>query len=315
MMLLRGTLTLAVAFIVAWCVTKLALPMLRKSGVLDIPNARSSHLAPTPRGGGIGIVAGLAGGLVVASLLGFRPPGLELLLGIALIAAIGFIDDRFGGLSVSLRLIAQFAAAGLVIWRAGPLDRFPLPQPFNFELSLFAIPLSLVWIVGVLNLYNFLDGIDGFAGLQGVVAGLGIAVWGQGDVAAIGLALAGACAGFLPHNWHPAKIFMGDVGSGTIGFVLAAMPFQSVPALRGDGVFVVAMCLWFFLSDGVFTILRRLTHGQRVWEAHRSHLYQRLVQAGLSHDRIIWVAGSYFCRCRRSKRAVGSADGRRRCFS
>lgn len=80
---------------------------------------------------------------------------------------------------------------------------------------------------------------------------------------------------------------MGDVGSGTVGFVLAALPFQTAPALRGDGVLVVAMCLWFFLSDGVFTILRRLIQGQKVWEAHCSHLYQRLVQAGLSQDKVV----------------------------
>jgi UDP-N-acetylmuramyl pentapeptide phosphotransferase/UDP-N-acetylglucosamine-1-phosphate transferase len=156
----------------------------------------------------------------------------------------------------------------------------------DFELATLAVPVSLLWIVGVLNLYNFLDGIDGFAGLQAVVAGLGIALWGHGDIAVVGFAIAGACAGFLLHNWHPAKIFMGDVGSGTLGFMLAALPFQLTPASRGDAMFVVAMCLWFFLSDGCFTIMRRLSRGEKIWEAHRSHLYQRLVKTGLRHDRV-----------------------------
>ncbi|MCM3874366.1 MAG: glycosyltransferase family 4 protein [Pyrinomonadaceae bacterium] len=283
----QAILTFAVAFVVAWCVTRVAIPVLRNRGLLDLPNARSSHAVPTPRGGGVGIVAGLLAGLGAAALVGSKIPGAELFLGIALIAAVGFIDDHLGGLPVLLRLATQFAAAGLIVWGGGAVERLPLPDPLNFELSFFAVPFSLLWIVAVLNLYNFLDGIDGFAGLQGVVAGLGIALWGQGEVAAVGLAVAGACAGFLPHNWHPAKVFMGDVGSGTLGFALAAVPFQSAPASRGDAVLIVAMCLWFFLSDGVFTILRRLVEGQRVWQAHRSHLYQRLVQAGLRHDRVV----------------------------
>jgi UDP-N-acetylmuramyl pentapeptide phosphotransferase/UDP-N-acetylglucosamine-1-phosphate transferase len=144
-------------------------------------------------------------------------------------------------------------------------------------------------LVGVTNLYNFLDGIDGFAALQAVVVGLAVGFLNQsGDLfMIIGFTVAGACAGFLIHNWHPAKVFMGDVGSGTLGFLLAALPFQMKPAVRGQTVFLIAICLWFFLSDGVFTILRRLIRGEKVWNAHRSHLYQRLVRTGLRHDQVV----------------------------
>jgi Fuc2NAc and GlcNAc transferase len=271
----------------AWLTTKLVIPTLRKNGLVDIPNERSSHVMPTPRGGGIGIVAGIVAALIVGSLVGLKLPSLALMIGALVVAAIGFIDDRLGGLSVLVRLSAQVAAAGLIVWHAGAIDRIPLPAPLNLNLGSLAIPASILWIVALLNLYNFLDGIDGFAGLQGVVAGLGITIWGGSEVGALGLAIAGACTGFLPHNWHPAKVFMGDVGSGTLGFVLAALPFEFEQTTRGDALFVVAVCLWFFLSDGVFTIVRRLALGQKIWKAHRSHLYQRLVQAGLRHDRVV----------------------------
>jgi UDP-N-acetylmuramyl pentapeptide phosphotransferase/UDP-N-acetylglucosamine-1-phosphate transferase len=254
---------------------------------MDIPNQRSSHAAPIPRGGGIGIIVGIVAALIAGLVLGLKLPSFPLLIGAIVIATIGFVDDRWGGLSISMRLSTQIAAAGLIVWHAGAIDRVPLPVPFEFGLGSLGIPVSVVWIVGLLNLYNFLDGIDGFAGLQGVVAGLGLALWGGAEAGALGLAIAGGCAGFLPHNWHPAKVFMGDVGSGTLGFLLAALPFEFTQTARGDAVFVVAVCLWFFLSDGVFTIVRRLALGQKIWEAHRSHLYQRLVQAGLRHDRVV----------------------------
>ena len=288
MILLKSLAVLATAFVVAWAVTKVLIPLLQRAGSLDIPNARSSHDLPTPRGGGIGIVAGMLAGLSTASVLGVQLPTFELFLAGALVALIGFLDDRSGRLSVGLRLIFQLAAAGIVVFRAGGIAYFPLPRPLDFPTGQLAIPLALIWIVGVTNFYNFLDGIDGFAGLQGAVAGLGVILLGQGSLfICLGFALTGACAGFLLHNWHPAKVFMGDVGSGTVGFILAALPFQLNPAARNDAVFVIGMCLWFFLSDGVFTILRRLSCGEKIWEAHRSHLYQRLVRAGVQQDRVV----------------------------
>jgi UDP-N-acetylmuramyl pentapeptide phosphotransferase/UDP-N-acetylglucosamine-1-phosphate transferase len=214
-------------------------------------------------------------------------PRPELLIGAALIALVGMIDDRFG-LPVVVRLILQFVAAGLVVLRAGGLERLPLPHPFDVWLGFLAIPAALVWMVSVTNLYNFLDGIDGHAGLQGAVTGLGLALLLPGGFyLAAGMAIVGGCAGFLLHNWHPAKIFMGDVGSATLGFILASMPFELQPAWRSEAVLFVAICLWFFLSDGVFTIFRRLIRGERIWEAHRTHLYQRLVISGLRHDQVV----------------------------
>lgn len=286
-MLLRATGVFVVAFVVTWVVTRQLIPLLTRRGVLDVPNDRSSHSVATPRGGGIGIVAGLAAGTALALLVKLPLPGAEYFLGCAIVALAGLIDDRRGGLPVMLRLAIQLVAAAMIMFRAGGIERLPLPAPLDLPLGFAAIPLALVWLVGVINLYNFLDGIDGFAGLQGALAGLGLALFSNsGALAAAGLALAGACGGFLVYNWHPAKVFMGDVGSGTLGFALAALPFQLEKNSRGDAIFVVSICLWFFLADGVFTILRRLSLGEKIWQPHRSHLYQRLVKTGLPHDRV-----------------------------
>ncbi len=289
MMSVKDMVVLIVSFIASWAVTKALIPWLRNRGMLDIPNGRSSHGTPVPRGGGVGIICGLLLGAITARGLGMPLPGNELLLGVLLIALVGFVDDRFGPLSVTARLALQLVAAGLVVYRSGGLLRLPLPEPLDVFLGGLAVPAALLWIVAVTNLYNFLDGIDGFAALQGVVTGLALAFLNQsgGLFTLIGFTVAGACAGFLIHNWHPAKVFMGDVGSGTLGFLLAALPFQSGPELRGQNVFLIAICLWFFLSDGVFTIFRRLVRGEKVWNPHRSHLYQRLVRTGLRHDQVV----------------------------
>ncbi|HWP44356.1 MAG TPA: glycosyltransferase family 4 protein, partial [Blastocatellia bacterium] len=247
---------------------------------------------PTPRGGGIGILAGFAAGSLAAWMAGMQLPTTELFIALFVIALVGFIDDSSGGLPVSIRLALHIVAAGIVVYRADGLAELPLPQPLNVSLGVLGVPAALVWMVGVTNLYNFLDGIDGFAGLQGAVAGLALSFFSGADVfLSVGLALSASCAGFLFHNWHPARVFMGDVGSGTLGFALAALPFQLGPARRGEGVFLVAMCLWFFLSDGLFTILLRLSRGEKIWEAHRSHLYQRLVKTGLPHDYVTLRVG------------------------
>ena len=291
-MLWNGLVIVGISIAVSSAATKLLIPLLRRKGVLDIPNSRSSHASPVPRGGGIGIIAGLAAGYGAMWMLGLNVGHLDLFLAAGLIALAGLIDDRAGGLPALVRLTAQTLAAAVIVLQSGGLSSLPLPAPLDIQLGVLAKPVALLWIVGVTNLYNFLDGIDGFAGLQGVVAGLAIAVVGRGsDISTAGLALAGACFGFLVYNWHPARIFMGDVGSGTVGFIIAALPFQLTPEARGKAVFSVAIFLWFFLSDGAFTIARRLLLGHKIWAAHCSHLYQRLVKTGLNHDQVVVKVG------------------------
>lgn len=204
-----------------------------------------------------------------------------------MLAVMGLADDmRKGGLPQSLRFVVQTGVAGLVVWQWGGVDRLPLPEPFGWEWGVLGIPLSVIWIVAVTNLYNFLDGIDGYAGTQGLVAGLGFGLVGGSVSGVVGLAVAGACAGFLVHNWHPARIFLGDVGSGALGFLFAALPFAHGADERAGMVLAAGLFLVFFLSDGAYTILRRAVKRERFWSAHRSHLYQRLTIAGLRHDEV-----------------------------
>ena len=279
------------SFLTAWLATA-ALVRLLGRRLLDVPNQRSCHRTPTPRGGGLGVSAGLAAGLLTAWVLEGAAPGLYLLLGAAAIAVCGWLDD-VRHLRPAVRLTVQLAAAVTLLSGTGPLERLPLPVPLNLPLGWAAIPLSVLWLVGAVNIYNFLDGIDGFAGLQGVIAGLAVACMRfDGGSRALGLALAGAAAGFLIHNWHPARIFLGDVGSTTIGFLLAGLPFQLDRAAQPTAVLCVALCTWFFLVDGALTLLRRLVRRQRIWEAHREHLYQQLVLRGLPPNFVVARVGA-----------------------
>ncbi len=257
--------------------------------LLDIPNDRSSHDRPTPRGGGVAIVAVL---LRVFSLLGWvvlMPSGVvwALLGGGGLVAGIGWVDDHRHVPALWRALLHGVAACWAVFWLGG----FP-----SLELGLMTLPLGIVGsflavlaLVWLTNLYNFMDGIDGIAGGQAVSAGLGGAVllgWaGAYELALVAALLAAGSAGFLVWNWAPAKIFMGDVGSGFVGFCFGVLALASekagaVPAT----VWMIVLAV--FLLDATFTLLRRVFTGERWYTAHRTHAYQRLVQMGWTHVRV-----------------------------
>lgn len=292
MTLAQTAAVLLPAFAAGWAGSAVLVPLLGRVGRLDIPNERSSHTVPVPRGGGVGVLLGFGAGVAAAAALGSTLPDWRVLAGVAVMAGLGLYEDLVGDLAVWWRLLVQVAAATLVIQWYGPLVRLPLPAPLDVDLGLLGWPLSLLWVVGVMNIFNFLDGIDGFAGAQGVIAGLGLAAVGWGSwLGPTGLAAAGACLGFLIVNWHPARIFMGDVGSLALGFLFAVMPLGGGVGRAPLLVFVAALCLWFFLADGVVTIVRRLMRGERIWQAHRSHLYQRLTIAGWSHARVVLHVG------------------------
>jgi UDP-N-acetylmuramyl pentapeptide phosphotransferase/UDP-N-acetylglucosamine-1-phosphate transferase len=253
----------------------------------DLPSGRSSHTTPTPRGGGAGIVAGTITGIALLRLTGALASGsavTTLLAAALLIAAVSFIDD-IRSLSAAVRLPVHFIAALIAVIQVGPVQRIVLPD-HAIDLGIFAVPFTCLWIVGVTNAYNFMDGIDGIAGLQAIVAGAAWMVIANMNetpaIAALGLVIVGATFGFLIRNWPPARIFMGDVGSAFLGFLFAALPL-----LGGDAaprLFVpAALMLWPFLFDSAFTLLRRLGKRENIFVAHRSHLYQRLTIARRSH--------------------------------
>jgi Fuc2NAc and GlcNAc transferase len=261
-----------------------------KRGMLDVPNERSSHVTPTPRGGGVAIVAATTVSVATLALLGevSRELLIALVGGGVAVAVIGLLDDRHQ-LSTRVRLAVHFAAA---LWALAWLGGLP-PLRFGdvtFGFGWGGYLLGAVGIVWTLNLFNFMDGIDGIAGSEaafifGAGTVLTLSVGGSGEVSALALALAAACGGFLLWNWPPAKIFMGDVGSGYLGY---AVPVLALAAARENSV---ALLTWLILGglffvDATVTLARRVARGERASEAHRSHAYQWLARRWQSHLRV-----------------------------
>jgi UDP-N-acetylmuramyl pentapeptide phosphotransferase/UDP-N-acetylglucosamine-1-phosphate transferase len=272
-----GIVAFAVAFIAAWL---LAGRLARFA--LDRPNERSLHERPVPRTGGLAVLAGAASAL----FFGVEPLWLPMALAAAL-AALSLLDDLHG-MPAGLRLAVHFAAAGLSAW-------YVLSPMHPLELAVLV--LGVVWLT---NLYNFMDGSDGLAGGMSVL-GFGAyaaAAWIAGDaaLAALCAAIAAASGAFLAHNFHPARIFLGDVGSIPLGFLAGAL---GLVGWRND-----LWPLWFpllafgpFVGDATVTLLRRALHGERVWRAHRDHYYQRMVRMGLGHRGTALVAYSAMALC------------------
>jgi Fuc2NAc and GlcNAc transferase len=265
--------------VAAAAATALLIRVAPRLGLLDEPNARSSHVRVTPRAGGLAIVGGAAAGLLASGPALPMAPAV-LVAGAAAMALVGLADDRYR-LPVAPRLALQAAAAGAIAWATGGLPRLPL---LDAPLGPAAIPVAAFWIVAVVNFFNFMDGIDGLAGAQAVITGIGVAVVAWSDpAAAIGPAAAGGAAGFLLFNWSPARIFMGDSGSLALGYTFASLPLLAAPDVRPAAVFWMVMSLWLFVADAALTLVARIARGEAFFAPHRDHLYQRLVRGGLGH--------------------------------
>ena len=264
---------------------------LRKN-LLDIPNERSSHTAPTPRGGGLIIVIASLTAYVVCSKITGRNFSGSYLAGAFLIALISWLDDLLT-ISFVWRFLIHSAAAILVVSTLGYFTEIELPFLGTFNLKIYGAILTFIWIVWLTNAYNFMDGIDGLAGMQAVTAGIGWIIVGKiagfQTAALLGGILAFSSLAFLIENWSPAKIFMGDVGSAFLGFSFAVLPLLA----RNEGAggaftasrlpLIAAALIWLFLFDTILTFLRRLLKREKVWQAHREHIYQKLVVFGYTH--------------------------------
>ncbi|HXG58488.1 MAG TPA: glycosyltransferase family 4 protein [Thermoanaerobaculia bacterium] len=252
----------------------------------DVPNTRSSHSQPTPRAGGVGIVAGVLGGMTVAASVGMMPaaPSSWTFIGAGLAVALVSLVDDFRPLPPHVRFLVHSAAAVAVTTACGPIREIDLGGA-ALSLGPAAYPLTWIWIVGVTNAFNFMDGIDGIAGAQALVAAAGwILLSPDRSIVVVSALTATAAAAFLLRNVPPASIFMGDVGSAFLGFA-----FASIPLLASENrslVIPAVLLLWPFLFDTTFTLFRRLRRGENILLAHRSHLYQRLNIAGWSHGAV-----------------------------
>lgn len=294
----------------SWSLVALVIRLAPRLGLLDRPNERSLHTRVTPRGGGIGfvVVMALAPGVLLAVGVNFGSP-LPLCLGAALLISAVSLRDDFKSLSSGLRFVCQLAAATAAVASSTFFVLAALPGLGTVDFGWLGAVLTVLWIVGLTNVYNFMDGIDGIAGVQGLTAGLAWAAagWhlGSPEIELLGAMLAGGCLGFLIHNWSPARIFMGDVGSAFLGFFFAVLPLLALsrppPLSMPAGQFVLPLfgllVVWPFVGDGLYTFSRRAWRREVVWKPHRSHLYQRLVQIGWSHARVsslyaVWCAVS-----------------------
>jgi len=295
----------------AFAATGLLLRQLRRRAILDHPNERSSHSLPTPRGGGLAIVPVVVIAWTVVGVMGDAAPPMFVVVALAVVLAVVFWIDDLRGLPVAVRLAVQAAAIAVVLI-AAPSDRAYISAALPSAVDLLLAGVFWLWFV---NLFNFMDGIDGLAGGETASIGFGVAIvvfvgGVAGNLPAPGIALAAAALGFLIWNWQPAKVFLGDVGSVPLGFVtgwllLELQPAKvflgdvgSVPlgfvtgwlllelAAHGQGVAALILPLY-YLADATVTLARRAARGERVWQAHREHFYQRAVQRGHSHAAVV----------------------------
>ena len=257
--------------------------------LLDRPNARSSHRVPTPKGGGLGIIAAFLVGLAVFAAVepGVFAPGewLALLAGVAL-AAVAFIDD-IRPLPAVLRLLAQMAAAGAAMAGGALFEELEVPGVGLLDFGWLAWPLTLLWIVAVTNAVNFMDGLDGLVGGVALVAALFLWPGPSPFVTTIAVLLGPALLGFLIFNTPRARLFLGDVGSQFIGFTLAVLAtFVGRDTGGGMATWLLPLILAPFLVDVAYTLVRRARAGERLTEAHRGHLYQILYRVGWPHPAV-----------------------------
>lgn len=283
-----------IALAVSAVVTYLVLRLSGRLGLIDVPSERSSHLAPTPRGGGLGILAAISLAIALYFIFGYWTNGWRgfagLLAGILIIGLAGFADDLWDP-PVYLRLGLQVVAVTVLLIGTGPMRAIRFPVFGTLDLGFTAIPVSLVWVLSVTNIYNFMDGIDGLAAGQGVIAGGFLAcigsIAGNTTIQALGIFAAAASLGFLFFNFPPAKIFMGDVGSTTLGFTFGAMAVIGArnPVHRVDFL-VVVLVLGSFLFDSTITLFRRALRRERLHESHNDHFYQAAIQIGWSHRQV-----------------------------
>ena len=282
-----------------------------KYKIMDHPNEGSSHSISMPLGGGLVIaILVLATGAWVANEVDWKRSLIYIVSG-SIIAWMGWHDDVYS-LPAGFRLVIQSLIAIISIWGMGYFKVITLASSSEFQLGMVGIVITFLWIIGLTNAFNFMDGIDGIAGGVAFSAGLGwmwlslnvhnmFAFW-------VALAIAASSLGFLGHNWFPAKIFMGDVASTFLGYSFAVLSLI-VSDQRGDALLIGTLLMWIVIMDAGVTFIWRLIKRENIFSRHRSHLFQRLVSSGYKHSTIsflyifltllagylshIWLLGSY----------------------
>ena len=275
-------ITLILSFIINTITVKLSIPILKKINAIDFPNKRSSHSLPTPKGAGIVIMLSF----IFLYYLFIEQLNIIFLFSIIILTSISFIND-YKQLSAIFRIITQSLAILIVLYFWPPIKDIVI---FNNFIPIWSekilIFFSLLWFV---NLFNFMDGIDGITSTQCLIISIGtiISFYLSGKTSDITLFLcafiSGASAAFLLWNWFPAKIFLGDAGSIPLGFINALLMLM----LCKEGLWFVALILnSYYLSDSTYTLLKRIKMKKKPWEAHKEHIYQFPIQKGVKHSTV-----------------------------
>lgn len=293
MTLLLVVIALIATLLSSWLGVRFLIAYLVERDIVDRPNERTLHQGAVPRGGGLVIVALLLVALVGMALLSGRAGlFLSLALIVVLWATLSWCDDRVD-LSPRRRFSVQVIFAALTVLAYGWVVDVQMTANTWLAISWFGLPLTIIGVLWAANLYNFMDGMDGMAAAQTIVAAttLSFWFWHAGDVhlAFVCAALAAASYGFLLWNWQPAKIFMGDVGSITIGAFFATIVIIGVTRYQFS-VLSCGLLFAVFVGDASLTLLRRVWYKEKFWLPHRSHYYQRLAVLGVSHGQIVLAA-------------------------
>jgi UDP-N-acetylmuramyl pentapeptide phosphotransferase/UDP-N-acetylglucosamine-1-phosphate transferase len=279
-----------VTAVLAWFATRRWLAHAHERDTVAVPNERSSHTRPTPTGGGVALVGAVFCVLVHTGWFGVQGTSLGMAIpALAVLAAgsCGMVDDIRG--LRPLKKMSVMTAIGLVLAFMEPLAGVELPVGPELAFGALAIPLTLFWLAGFTNAFNFMDGIDGIAALTALVSGAAFCaaglLAGDGSLAVLGAVTAGGALGFLPWNFPKARIFMGDAGSLPLGLLLS---FSAVLAQASGALPFAASVLLLgpFVFDASFTLFARALRGEKVWRAHREHLYQRLSRIWSSHPKV-----------------------------
>ena len=281
-MILTVAVVALASFLFSVAGTRVVLAWLHHRDILDHPNERSSHSLPTPRGGGLAVTPVVAGMLLLTA---YVAPGYPIILaaGALILMAVSWLDDR-RGLAPLPRLLVQAAVIAATLIGV-PADALVFHGLLPFWADRLATGLGWLWFV---NLYNFMDGIDGITGIETAGIGFGLTLLG-GPFAPQAAGVAAAGIGFLAWNWHPARIFLGDSGSIPLGFVLGGLLVQ----LAAGGHLAAALILpGYYVADATLTLLWRLRDGEKVWQPHRRHFYQRAVRGGKSHAQVALAIGA-----------------------
>lgn len=252
-----------------------------KRQFFDVPNQRSSHSIPTPTGGGLAIVITWYVGITILFYLNIMEKSLyfALMCGV-IIAIVSFIDD-YVNLKPSIRLLFHFLTSLLAFYFLDGLRAFIIPG-LNMKYFILIYPVAIIGMVWFINLFNFMDGLDGFASTEAIILAL-VMFFYSGNM--INLVLIASIAGFLYWNWPKAKIFMGDVGSIQLGFILIVLGiyFHNTYQFSLLNWIMLASPFWF---DATYTLYRRWRNKEKLSQAHKKHAYQRIVQAGFSHQQV-----------------------------